>query len=82
MPNDDSMDISGGGGDGKFHFAIDRGGTFTDVVCRLPEGREVVFKLLRRIHLITKMLRRKVFVDYCKSTTRRLVASSILVVSR
>jgi len=33
-------------GDGKFHFAIDRGGTFTDVVCRLPEGREVVFKLL------------------------------------
>lgn len=32
--------------DGKFHFAIDRGGTFTDVVCRLPEGREVVFKLL------------------------------------
>jgi 5-oxoprolinase (ATP-hydrolysing) len=46
MSNDDSMDISGGGGDGKFHFAIDRGGTFTDVVCRLPEGREVVFKLL------------------------------------
>ena len=45
MSNDDSMDISGGG-DGKFHFAIDRGGTFTDVVCRLPEGREVVFKLL------------------------------------
>lgn len=33
-------------GDGKFHFAIDRGGTFTDVVCRLPEGAEVVFKLL------------------------------------
>lgn len=33
-------------GDGKFHFAIDRGGTFTDVVCRLPEGDEVVFKLL------------------------------------
>ena len=33
-------------GDGKFHFAIDRGGTFTDVVCRLPDGTEIVFKLL------------------------------------
>ncbi len=33
-------------GDGKFHFAIDRGGTFTDVMCRLPDGGEVVFKLL------------------------------------
>jgi 5-oxoprolinase (ATP-hydrolysing) len=33
-------------GDGKFHFAIDRGGTFTDVMCRLPDGKEVVFKLL------------------------------------
>ena len=36
----------GGGGDGKFHFAVDRGGTFTDVHCRLPDGREVVGKLL------------------------------------
>jgi 5-oxoprolinase (ATP-hydrolysing) len=33
-------------GDGKFHFAIDRGGTFTDVVCRMPDGTEVVTKLL------------------------------------
>ena len=33
-------------GDGKYHFAIDRGGTFTDVVCRLPNGEEVVSKLL------------------------------------
>ncbi|KAL7564022.1 hypothetical protein ACA910_006934 [Epithemia clementina (nom. ined.)] len=33
-------------GDGKFHFAIDRGGTFTDVFCRLPDGSEVVRKLL------------------------------------
>jgi 5-oxoprolinase (ATP-hydrolysing) len=33
-------------GDGKFHFAIDRGGTFTDVHCRLPDGTEVVSKLL------------------------------------
>lgn len=32
--------------DGKFHFAIDRGGTFTDVHCRLPDGTEVVRKLL------------------------------------
>jgi 5-oxoprolinase (ATP-hydrolysing) len=39
---------SGGGrGDGKFHFAVDRGGTFTDVHCRLPDGKtEVVRKLL------------------------------------
>eukprot|EP00934_Nitzschia_sp_Nitz4_P003250 Nitzschia sp. Nitz4//scaffold289_size23394//17923//21827//NITZ4_008481-RA/size23394-augustus-gene-0.2-mRNA-1//1//CDS//3329545834//3240//frame0 len=33
-------------GDGKFHFAIDRGGTFTDVTCRLPDGQELVSKLL------------------------------------
>jgi 5-oxoprolinase (ATP-hydrolysing) len=32
--------------DGKFHFSIDRGGTFTDVVCQLPDGTEVVSKLL------------------------------------
>lgn len=38
--------MSNNEGDGKFHFAIDRGGTFTDVVCRLPDGKEVVFKLL------------------------------------
>ena len=33
-------------GDGKFHFAVDRGGTFTDVVCKLPDGTELVSKLL------------------------------------
>ena len=33
-------------GDGKFHFAIDRGGTFTDVHCKLPNGTELVSKLL------------------------------------
>ena len=33
-------------GDGKFHFAIDRGGTFTDVYCVLPNGDELVTKLL------------------------------------
>ena len=33
-------------GDGKFHFAIDRGGTFTDVHCTLPNGSELVSKLL------------------------------------
>lgn len=33
-------------GDGKFHFAIDRGGTFTDVFCQLPDGKEIVRKLL------------------------------------
>jgi 5-oxoprolinase (ATP-hydrolysing) len=33
-------------GDGKFHFSIDRGGTFTDVFCILPDGKEVVSKLL------------------------------------
>jgi 5-oxoprolinase (ATP-hydrolysing) len=32
--------------DGKFNFAIDRGGTFTDVHCILPDGRELVTKLL------------------------------------
>ena len=33
-------------GDGKFHFAIDRGGTFTDVHCTLPTGVQLVTKLL------------------------------------
>jgi len=33
-------------GDGKFHFAIDRGGTFTDLHCTLPDGSEIVSKLL------------------------------------
>jgi len=32
--------------DGKYHFAIDRGGTFTDVVATLPSGETVVSKLL------------------------------------
>ncbi|KAJ8276881.1 hypothetical protein GJAV_G00068950 [Gymnothorax javanicus] len=31
---------------GKFDFAIDRGGTFTDVFARCPDGRERVLKLL------------------------------------
>ncbi|KAJ0059529.1 hypothetical protein NL108_001883 [Boleophthalmus pectinirostris] len=31
---------------GKYDFAIDRGGTFTDVFARLPDGRERVLKLL------------------------------------
>uniref|UniRef100_A0AAY4E9J3 5-oxoprolinase, ATP-hydrolysing n=1 Tax=Denticeps clupeoides TaxID=299321 RepID=A0AAY4E9J3_9TELE len=34
------------GSQGKFDFAIDRGGTFTDVFARLPDGRERVLKLL------------------------------------
>ena len=33
-------------GDGKFHFSVDRGGTFTDVHCRLPDGTDLVRKLL------------------------------------
>uniref|UniRef100_A0A3B3RXI6 5-oxoprolinase, ATP-hydrolysing n=1 Tax=Paramormyrops kingsleyae TaxID=1676925 RepID=A0A3B3RXI6_9TELE len=31
---------------GKFDFAIDRGGTFTDIFARCPDGRERVLKLL------------------------------------
>jgi len=31
---------------GKFHFAIDRGGTFTDIWCRLPNGSVRQMKLL------------------------------------
>ena len=30
----------------KYHFAIDRGGTFTDIHCLLPSGDEIVSKLL------------------------------------
>lgn len=30
----------------KFNFAIDRGGTFTDLFAQLPDGRERVLKLL------------------------------------
>eukprot|EP00956_Cyclotella_meneghiniana_P022660 scaffold43116_cov41-Cyclotella_meneghiniana.AAC.1 len=32
--------------DNKYHFAIDRGGTFTDIHCHLPSGEEIVSKLL------------------------------------
>ena len=31
---------------GKFKFAIDRGGTFTDVYAICPDGKERVTKLL------------------------------------
>jgi 5-oxoprolinase (ATP-hydrolysing) len=30
----------------KFNFSIDRGGTFTDVYCQLPNGHVEVMKLL------------------------------------
>ena len=33
-------------GDGRWHFWIDRGGTFTDVVARSPRGRIATHKLL------------------------------------
>jgi len=36
----------GGAGDGRWQFWIDRGGTFTDVVARRPDGRLVTHKLL------------------------------------
>ena len=39
-------DAAGEGGDGKFHFSVDRGGTFTDVHCILPDGTSIVRKLL------------------------------------
>lgn len=29
-----------------FQFAIDRGGTFTDIYCKCPSGKEIVMKLL------------------------------------
>ena len=35
-----------GAGNGKWHFFIDRGGTFTDVVARTPDGRLIPKKLL------------------------------------
>lgn len=31
---------------GKYCFAIDRGGTFTDVMCLCPDGRVRTLKLL------------------------------------
>ncbi|MCL4799740.1 MAG: 5-oxoprolinase, partial [Burkholderiales bacterium] len=35
-----------GGQDGRWHFWIDRGGTFTDVVARRPDGAVLAHKLL------------------------------------
>ena len=32
--------------EGKFCFAIDRGGTFTDVLCICPDGQVETLKLL------------------------------------
>ena len=40
------MESSSNNGTGKFKFAIDRGGTFTDVYAICPDGRERVAKLL------------------------------------
>jgi len=41
-----NMRSAGGENDGKWEFWIDRGGTFTDVVARRPDGEIVVHKLL------------------------------------
>ena len=38
--------MAGRAGEQKWHFWIDRGGTFTDVVARTPEGRVLAAKLL------------------------------------
>ncbi|XP_017914195.1 PREDICTED: 5-oxoprolinase isoform X3 [Capra hircus] len=42
----DSSPITMGGPEGRFHFAIDRGGTFTDVFAQCPGGHVRVLKLL------------------------------------
>ena len=38
--------MTGQPSDGKWHFWIDRGGTFTDVVARTPDGQILARKLL------------------------------------
>ena len=43
---DSTMDESIQNKNSKFQFSIDRGGTFTDIHCILPSGREIVQKLL------------------------------------
>ncbi|EPY76320.1 5-oxoprolinase [Camelus ferus] len=42
----DSSPVTMGGPEGRFHFAIDRGGTFTDVFAQCPGGHVRVLKLL------------------------------------
>lgn len=42
----DSSPIIMGSPEGRFHFAIDRGGTFTDVFAQCPGGHVRVLKLL------------------------------------
>ena len=42
----DSSPITMGSPEGRFHFAIDRGGTFTDVFAQCPGGHVRVLKLL------------------------------------
>ena len=43
----DTTMVNIGQDDTKYHFAIDRGGTFTDIYCTLPNGAgEIVTKLL------------------------------------
>ena len=41
-----SRNMAGGPAGGKFRFAIDRGGTFTDVYSECPNGEVRVMKLL------------------------------------
>lgn len=40
------MPLSDKATDGKYCFAIDRGGTFTDVLCLCPNGKVKTLKLL------------------------------------
>ncbi|NJD08622.1 MAG: 5-oxoprolinase [Methylococcaceae bacterium] len=44
--NDNSVHGPSGGRGAGWHFWIDRGGTFTDIVARRPDGRLVTHKLL------------------------------------
>ena len=45
-PQRPSSDVSRNMAGGKFRFAIDRGGTFTDVYSECPNGEVKVMKLL------------------------------------
>lgn len=42
----ENLNTSNATGSGKYCFAIDRGGTFTDVMCMCPDGRVRTLKLL------------------------------------
>jgi N-methylhydantoinase A/oxoprolinase/acetone carboxylase beta subunit len=70
---------------GTARIAIDRGGTFTDVICSRPDHEDIVFKVRLSIEMTAVLAR--VDISFCRSTrrttqTRREKGESMAVFQR